>query len=216
MKREKLVIVGGGGFAKCIINYIMNSNCYEIIGYVDVHNQGKILNIDYVGNDSVLKTLMSQDVKYSVIGVGIHLNNSSLKRRLTKMVLDIGFKIPTIKGKNCVIHEGTTIGEGVIIRDGAIIQSGSVLQNYCMIGDNSIIMHDSLIGEYSHVVAGSIVGRNCNVGKGCFIGYNSTVLNEISISDGVLIGAKSLVNRNCIVEGGKYFGIPAKIIKYGN
>lgn len=40
---EKLVLVGGGPFAKCTINYIEDEEKYEIVGYTDLEDNGDIL-----------------------------------------------------------------------------------------------------------------------------------------------------------------------------
>ena len=43
MNMEKLVLVGGGPFAKCTINYIEDEEKYEIVGYTDLEDNGDIL-----------------------------------------------------------------------------------------------------------------------------------------------------------------------------
>lgn len=48
---EKLVLVGGGPFAKCTINYIEDEEKYEIVGYTDLEDNGDILGYKYLGKD---------------------------------------------------------------------------------------------------------------------------------------------------------------------
>lgn len=209
MDKKNIVIVGGGGFMKCIINYIENDPLYNIVGYTDVTNNGEVLGVKYLGTDDVLPALYCSGVSYAAVGVGLRLNDSSLKRKITNKVIEIGYKIPTLLGKNVVIHRGVIIEDGAIIRDGAIIQSGVHLKSYCMIGDNVVVGHDSIVNSFAHVVMGSTVGRDCVIGEGTFIGYGSTILNGIIINSDILVGAKSLVNKDCQIKG-TYFGIPAK------
>lgn len=213
---EKVVIVGGGGFVKCIINYIENNNEFQIIGYTDMHDNGEILGYKWIGTDEILPRLLQEGVRYAVIGVGLRLNDSNLKRKITENVLSLGFKIPAISGQNTVVHRGAVIEEGVTIRDGAIIQAGARIKAHAMIGDNVFIAHDAVVEEYAHVVAMSNVGRDCIIGEGAMIGTGSTLLNGVKIAKGVLIGAKSLVNRDCLEEGKTYLGQPAKIYERKN
>ncbi len=206
---KKLVIAGGGGFVKCIINYIENNPEFEIIGYTDVTDNGEILGYKYLGNDEILPRLREKGVEYAVVGVGLRLNDATLKIKITEKLKSLGFKIPILYGRNVVVHRGAIIEEGVILRDGAIVQSGSTIKAHTMIGDNVFVGHDSTIYEYSHLVAGTNVGRDCHIGPYTMVANGTTVMNGVTIGQNVLIGAKSLVNKDCI-ESGVYFGIPAK------
>lgn len=213
---DKVVIVGGGGFVKCIINYIENNKNLHIVGYTDMYDNGDILGYKWIGTDDKLPQLLLQNVKYAVIGVGLRLNDSELRRKVTENVIKIGFKIPTIYGQNVVIHRGAVIEDGAVLRDGCIIQAGTVVKSHAMIGDNVFIGHDTIIEEYAHVVAMSNVGRDCIVGEGAMVGTACTLLNGVKIGNGVLIGAKSLVNRDCLETGKTYLGHPAKLFERRN
>lgn len=211
---DKLVLVGGGPFAKCIVNYIEDEKKYTIVGYTDLNDNGDILGYKYLGKDEeVLPKLFADGVKYAVIGAGNHLNDCSIKEKITSKVKHYGFILPIIHGKFSVVQRGAIIEEGVIIRNGAIIQSGSIIKANSMIGDNVLVGHDTIVDSYVHIVAGSNIGRDCHIGKGTLIGNGTTVLNGIQIANNVLIGAKSLVNRNCTEAGHTYFGSPAKLIE---
>lgn len=210
---NKLVLVGGGPFAKCIINYIEDEGKYTIVGYTDLEDNGEILGYKYLGRDEdVLPQLFAEDVKYAVIGAGNHLNDCTIKEKITNKVKSYGFTVPVIHGKFSVVHRGAIVEEGVILRNGAIIQSGAVVKAHSMIGDHVLVGHDSIVDSYVHIVAGSNIGRDCYIGKGTLIGNGTTVLNGVQIANNVLIGAKSLVNRNCLEAGHTYFGSPAKLM----
>lgn len=206
----KIVIVGGGGFTKCIVNYIENDSEFDIVGYTDNTNNGDILGVKYLGNDSILQSLFENGVKHAAIGVGLSLNDSSLKRHIAHTLISIGFQMPILYGKNVSVHRGAEIEEGVVLRDGAVIQAGVVLKAFSMIGDNTVIGHDTIVEAFSHVVMGSTVGRDCIIGEGTFVGYNSSILNGVKIVPGTLIGAKSLVNKSCLVKG-TYIEMPASL-----
>ena len=209
---EKVVIVGGGGFVKCIINYIENNPNLEIVGYTDIEDHGTILGYRYLGNDDVLPALLKNGVSNAVVGVGLRLNDASLKMKLTNKLSEMGFKFPVVKGQNVVVHRGAVIEEGVVLRDGCIIQAGSTIKAHTMIGDNCFIGHDTVIKEFSHIVAGTNVGRDCQIGPCTMVANNVTVMNGVQIGPNVLIGAKSLVKSNC-VESGIYFGVPCKFVR---
>ena len=137
----------------------------------------------------MLSKLFAEGVKYAVVGAGNHLNDCTIKEKITNKVKSYGFILPVINGKY------------------------SVVQAHAMIGDRVLVCHDTVVDEYVHIVAGSSIGRDCYIGKGTLIGNSSTVLNGVQITNNVLIGAKSLVNRNCTEAGRTYFGSPAKLVE---
>lgn len=209
---EKIVIAGGGGFVKCIINYIENNPDFEIVGYTDIEDHGVILGYNYLGTDDVLPELKASGVDNAVVGVGLRLNDASLKMKITNKLKEMGFKLPVLYGRNVVVHRGAVIEEGVVLRDGCIVQAGTTVKAHSMIGDNCFIGHDSVIKEYTHIVAGSNVGRDCIIGPSTMVANNVTVMNGVTIGANVLIGTKSLVKHDCL-EPGVYFGTPCKLVR---
>ena len=209
---KKIVIAGGGGFVKCIINYIENNPEFEIVGYTDIENHGEILGYKYLGEDDVLPELKLKGVDYAVVGVGLRLNDASLKMKITNKLLGMGFILPALYGRNVVVHRGAIIEDGVVLRDGCIIQAGTTIKAHSMIGDNCFIGHDTIIKEYTHIVAGSNIGRDCKIGPCTMVANNVTVMNGVTIGSNVLIGTKSLVKHDCL-ESGVYFGTPCKLVK---
>ena len=138
---EKLVLVGGGPFAKCTINYIEDEEKYEIVGYTDLEDNGDILGYKYLGKDEeVLSKLFAEGVKYAVVGAGNHLNDCTIKEKITNKVKSYGFILPVIHGKYSVVQRGAIVEEGVILRNGAIIQAGAVVKAHAMIGDRVLVL----------------------------------------------------------------------------
>lgn len=209
---EKIVIIGGGSFAGNLVNYIENMNKYEIVGYTDVHDNGSILDVPYIGDDSVLEEMYNSGVKNAAMAIGNHYCDSSLKQKVVHRLKEIGFCFPVIYGTNVIVHKGAVIGEGTILRDACIIQSNCEIGNFAMIGDKTVISHDTKIGDFSQVVTGCVLGRGITVGNSVFFGFSTVVTNDLTISDGCTIGACSLVNKDCLTKG-LYFGQPATLKK---
>ena len=41
--KDKIVVIGGGGHAKAVVNVIKKLDKYDIIGYTDLINRGSVL-----------------------------------------------------------------------------------------------------------------------------------------------------------------------------
>ena len=61
--KEKIIMIGGGGHAKVLINIIQKNNNYEIIGYVDIKDSGELSGVKYLGGDDCLIDLYNYEVK---------------------------------------------------------------------------------------------------------------------------------------------------------
>lgn len=209
---KKVVVIGGGGYAKVVISIIKELDCYEIYGYTDNADNGSILGVRYLGDDRILKEVYSRDnVEKAVLGVG-QLQDSTLRRSIVCRLKKIGFFFPAIVSKTAILSDGVKLGEGTIVRDNATISASSTVGSYSIIGTSANINHDSTIGSYSNIAIGSNIGAEVNIGDDVLVGMGTVVMNKINVIDKCLIGAGSLVLKNCEVPG-VYYGSPAKKIK---
>ncbi|WP_346891504.1 hypothetical protein [Clostridium sp. UBA3887] len=67
---KKIVLVGGGGHCKSVIDSIRSKNEFEIVGITDPVDKGEILNVKILGTDYILQDMHNQGVEYAFITVG--------------------------------------------------------------------------------------------------------------------------------------------------
>jgi len=205
--KEKIVVIGGGGHAKVIINILKKLDMFDIIGYSDINNNGEILGIKYLGNDEILSEIIL-DYKNcnAVIGIG-NISISDLRKRVYVKVKKLGFEFPPVISPNAIINEDVTIGEGTVVFDGAIINNSSKIGKCAIINTSSIIEHDCNVGDFVHITPCSILSYGVNIGNDSFIGSGTVVIHNLKITNNCLIGSGSIVIKN-ILKKGKYWGIP--------
>jgi len=208
---EKIVIIGGGGHAKVIISILKKIDKYEIVGYTDLENKGKILGIKYLGNDNILHELHKKKVKNAVIGLG-QIKSTNHRRRLSQMVKEIGFDTPNIVSPDSIINEDVVIAEGTVVMDGAIINSGSIIGKYSILNTRCSIDHDCKIGDFTHIAPGTTLSGEVTIGNNVLIGTGSNIIQQVSICDNTIIAAGSTIFET-ILKKGIYGGNPAKFIK---
>ncbi|MHA1384778.1 MAG: acetyltransferase [Candidatus Helarchaeota archaeon] len=209
--KEKIVILGGGGHAKVIISILKKIDKYEIVGYTDFENKGKVLGIKYLGNDNILHELYKKKVKNAVIGLG-QIKSTNHRRRLSQMVKEIGFDTPSIVSPDSIINEDVVIAEGTVVMDGAIVNSGSIIGKYSILNTRCSIDHDCKIGDFTHVAPGTTLSGEVTIGNNVLIGTGTNIIQQVSICDNTIISAGSTIFKN-ISKKGIYGGNPAKFIK---
>ena len=208
---DRIVVIGGGGHAKVLISIIKKNNDYEILGYTDIVDHGKILNVNYLGSDSILEKIFNKgECKYAALGIG-QINATSIRPKIIKYVTSLGFKFPPIISPNSILNEDVVIGEGTVIFDGVIINSGTKTGKYNIINTSVVIDHDCEIGNFIHIASGANLCGGVKIGNNSMIGAGATILQYKKIVNNCMIGAGAVVVHNCD-ESGLYRGIPSKKI----
>ena len=208
---EKIVIIGGGGHAKVLISIIKKSLLFEIIGYVDNSDLGIVLGVPYLGNDDILKEIISQGIKIAAIGIG-QVNVTQRRSQVVNRVREIGFTFPVIISKDAIVNEDVLIEEGTQIFDGVVINSGSSIGKFNIVNTKSTIEHDCKIGNFCHIATGAVLSGGVEVDDFSMIGSNSVIVQYKKISSRCMIQSGCVVTKD-ISEEGIYVGNPARKLK---
>ncbi|MDD4781955.1 MAG: acetyltransferase [Tissierellia bacterium] len=195
---KKLLLIGGGGHCKSVLDSILPSNEYSEIGIIDKNenNGGSILGIPIIGCDDDLSKLYHDGYHSAFVTVG-SIAKPSLRIKLYKMLETIGFEIPNIIdltaivsnqvkmergifiGKNVVVNVGTSIKDGSIINTASTIEHDCIINQFCHIAPGSVLCGEVEVGENTHVGAGSIIRQQIKIGSNTIIGMGSVVLKDI-------------------------------------
>ncbi len=207
---EKIVLLGGGGHAKVLIDLIKTSGEYEIIGILDsqLKIDTHIFGIPVLGKDDLLPQLYKEGVNNVCIGIGSTKDNSK-RKMLYEKVRQIGFLVPFLVHPKSMLSEMTEIADGAQIMAGAIIQTDSSIGQNTIINTGAIIEHDCKIGSHVHICPGATLSGGCLIGDGAFIGAGATVMQGIKMGSNAVVGAGAVVI-NDIMDNSTVVGVPAK------
>jgi FlaA1/EpsC-like NDP-sugar epimerase len=79
---ERIVLIGGGGHCRVIIDILNSMKKYEIVGVTDKGGaEKKILDIPVIGDDSILESLYDSGVKNAFVCIGA-LNNIDIRDKI--------------------------------------------------------------------------------------------------------------------------------------
>ncbi len=204
MRNKKLLLIGGGGHCHSVLDSVLSLNEYEKVGIID-NIDSSYLDIPVIGVDEDIPRLFSEGWTEAFITVG-SVGNTGIRRRLYKMVKEIGLTIPKIIDPTAIIGKGVIIGEGSFIGKRAVVNAGSSVGICAIINTGAIIEHDCDIGAFSHISPGVILCGQVSVGDDSHVGAGSTVRQLIKIEEGSLIGAGSVVVKD----------IPCNVRAFGN
>lgn len=214
MNHNDIVIVGCGGLAKEIAQYIQDANAgsdtWRILGFCSEHSSdvGVIVGAhQIVMSDEDLLTI---DKPISiVIGSGFP---SVIHSIFTKLKGNSNLCFPNIIHTRA--YKGSEIdpGSGNIVCPGVVISVDVEAGSHNLFNWNCTVGHDSIIGDFNVFNPSCNISGSTRIGSRVLVGTGAQVLQGLSICDDVIIGAGAVVTKD-ITEPGVYVGMPARRIK---
>lgn len=190
---KKIILIGGGGHCKSVIDVIEQEGKFKIKGIVDKSELmgSKILGYSVIGTDSDLKNLAGK-YEYALITVG-QINSSLIRRKLYNQALKVGFKFPTIVSPNAYVSKHSKIGNGTVVMNNAFVNANSFIGDNCIVNSKALIEHDCVVSDHCHISTNAIINGGVHIGSNSFVGSNVTTKNNIKIKNNSFIKAKSLL-----------------------
>ncbi|MFZ3122398.1 MAG: acetyltransferase [Thermodesulfovibrionales bacterium] len=207
---EKIVLLGGGGHAKVLIDLINACGRYEIAGIVDAQLAAgvSVSGATVLGDDRILSELYEKGLINACIAVG-SVGDNSKRKALYEKVKNAGFLIPALIHPSAVISGKSQIREGTQIMAGAIVQTDSIIGENTIVNTGAIVEHDCTVGKHVHICPGAVISGGCTIREASFIGAGATVLQGIKIGSNSIVSAGAVVI-NDVPDNAKVIGVPAK------
>lgn len=210
---EDIILIGGGGHCKSVVDTLLRQGQYNIVGIVDQEeNLGKNVSgfpIQYCDND--LEELYHKGIRSAFISLG-GIGASNLRKKLFTKAKEIGFMFPNIIDPSAIVAASAIIEDGVFIGKNVVVNVDAKIGSMAIINTKAVVEHDCLIGEFSFVSIGVNLSGNVTIGANTQIGTGANVIQGISIGENSIIGAGSVVVKD-IRANTQAVGVPCREIK---
>lgn len=190
--RPKIILIGGGGHCKSLIDVIEMEGSFEIAGIVDrkeIVGQ-KVLGYEIIGSDDDLDNLF-QKFKYAVVSVG-QIKSPDLRIKLFNHLNTIGFETPSIISPRAYVSKHASVDKGTVILHDVLINTEVRIGKNCIINSKALIEHDCIIGDHCHISTGAILNGGTIIGEGTFFGSNAVSKEYSAFSERAFIKAGSV------------------------
>jgi sugar O-acyltransferase (sialic acid O-acetyltransferase NeuD family) len=210
---NKILLIGGGGHCKSVLDSLFKTNRYSEIGVVDQEeNIGEsVLGVPIIGCDEDLPRLFREGFNEAFVTVG-SVGNPQLRIKLFNTLEKIGFMIPNIVDRSALVSDYVEINKGVFVGKNTVVNAGTTIHNGAIINTAAVIEHDCIIEEFSHVAPGALLCGEVHVGKSTHIGAKSVIRQQIKIGSNSIIGMGSTVLTD-IGNGVVAYGNPCKEVQ---
>ena len=190
---KKIILIGGGGHCKSVIDVIENEKKYKICGIIDKPELlgTKVLNYEIIGNDTDLEAL-AKKFKYAFITIG-HIKSPKIRIRLFKQAKKAGFIFPFIISPTSYVSKHSKIGKGSIIMHHATVNANTSIGENCIINSKALVEHDCSISNHCHISTNTTINGGVKIGSECFIGSNVTTKENIKIKKNRFVKAGTIL-----------------------
>ena len=191
---NKIVLIGGGGHCKSVLDTLLRNNEYDEIVITDnaIPVDTKIMGCRVAGNDDVLLKLLTDGFADAFITVG-SIKSTKVRRILFEKAIKLGFKMPNVIDKSAVVSNSSKLGKGIFIGKCAVVNADSTVGDAAIINTSSVIEHECIIGSFTHISVGAKLCGNVKVGNDSLVGAGSVVIQGVELGNNVIIGAGSTV-----------------------
>lgn len=202
---EQIVIIGGGGHAKVLIDCLEKEGKYQIAGVLDDHpNVTQVLHYKVHRRGSMPEFMGLP----TIIAIG----NGEVRQ---KIAAECATTFITTVHPTAVVSKYAKIGVGSQIFAGAVLNADASVGDHCIVNTGAVVEHDCIIQDFVHLSPHSSLAGGVSVGAFTHIGIGATVIENVTIGSHVIIGAGAVVVDD-IPDHCTAVGIPAKPIKFNN
>jgi sugar O-acyltransferase (sialic acid O-acetyltransferase NeuD family) len=211
MKREQIILIGGGGHCNSCIDVIEAEGRFQIAGIVDMPEKTgqKISGYSVIAGDDDIPAL-ALEYKFFHISLG-QIKSPENRIKIFQQLLKAGAKLPVIASPHAYISSKAIIGQGSIIMHYAIVNAGAVIGDNCIINTRALIEHDAKIGDHCHISTSAVINGACIIQNYCFIGSNAVVAHTKKVGEAAVVGAGGVVLKD-IPGNYVYAGNPVRKI----
>ncbi|MCG3125697.1 MAG: putative acetyltransferase EpsM [Phycisphaerae bacterium] len=208
----RTLILGAGGHGRVVLDILLLSQQYEVVGFLDnnasIHGR-RIDGIPVLGPiDDQLRLAQQHAAPAAVVAIGDNGVRRGLARRLERG----GATLVSAIHPSASVSPNATIGRNVVIAAGAVICAHCQIADSVILNTGCIVDHQSAIGEGCHICPGVRIAGRAVIEPGAFVGIGATVVPRVRIGCEAIVGAGAVVIED-VPPMATVVGVPARVIK---
>jgi sugar O-acyltransferase (sialic acid O-acetyltransferase NeuD family) len=194
---HSMIVYGGGGHGKALIDLVRVLGTYSIVGIVDdgIPARTHIMDLPVLGGTAVLAQLASAGVHLASNAVG-GIGNLAPRLAVFASLKEHGFTCPALVHPTAFIESSAVISEGVQVMPHAYVGSEAQVGFGAIINTGAIVSHDCILGDFSNLSPGAILAGEVTIGQASLVGMGVTINLRVKVGERVRIGNGATVKRD--------------------
>jgi sugar O-acyltransferase (sialic acid O-acetyltransferase NeuD family) len=194
---QSLIIYGGGGHGKSLVDLVRLLKVYRVVGVVDdsLPAGSQVLGVPVLGGSAVLNELRARGLRFAINALG-GIGNLTPRLQVFDALTRAGFEFPTVVHPAAWVEASARIEAGTQVFAHAYIGSAVQVGFGCIVNTGAIISHDCVLEEMVNISPGAILAGSVRVGARSLVGMGVTINLEVEIGSGARIGNGATVKAN--------------------
>jgi sugar O-acyltransferase (sialic acid O-acetyltransferase NeuD family) len=190
-----LLIYGGGGHAKVIIDLVRSLNCYQLVGIIDdqLPPGSQIHGLPVLGGAEALLEMYRRGVRLAINAVG-GIGNVAIRIKVFDILAQASFTCPTVIHPTAFVEPTARLDGGVQVFSQSYISSDAKIGFGTVILPGVVVSHDCSLGKCVNLSPGAMLAGNVRVEDFAQIGMAATV------NLGLTIGARARIGNGATVK----------------
>jgi sugar O-acyltransferase (sialic acid O-acetyltransferase NeuD family) len=186
---KEIILVGGGGHCKSVIDVIEQEAKYTIAGIIDKKELvgSEVLGYKIIGCDDDLVKIREQ-FSHAIVTVG-HVKSNALRVKLFNLLKDLDFHMPNIISPLAYVSRHAFVDEGSVILHHALVNPHAKVGKNCIINSKALIEHDATVEDHCHISTASVINGGTVVKENSFYGSNATSKEYSEVSGFIKAGS---------------------------
>ena len=197
-----IVVYGGGGHGKTVIDLLRAIHMYHIIGVIDDGlPAGKaIAGLSVLGGAEILPEIFADGVRLAANAVG-GIGNINIRMKVFETLVEAGFRFPTIIHPKAYLEPSSQLEAGIQVFAHAYIGSEATIGFGCIVNTGAIISHECILNSFANISPGAILAGNVQIGERVLIGMGATINLGVRIGNDARIGNGATVKADVPEKG---------------
>jgi sugar O-acyltransferase (sialic acid O-acetyltransferase NeuD family) len=190
-----LIIYGGGGHGKSLIDLIQVLDSFDIVGIVDdgLPVGEAIMGVAVIGSAHDLPEMRQKGIQLAVNAVG-GIGDIGRRIEVFRRLMQAGFAFPSVVHPTAFIEPSAELQRGVQVFPHAYIGSEVQVGFGVIVNTAAVISHDCKLAAYVNIAPGTQLAGGVTVEQGVLVGMG------VSVNLNVHIGARAMIGNSAVIK----------------
>lgn len=196
---DDLIIFGGGGHGKTIIDLVRSLGKFNLIGVIDdrLPAGSRVLDVPVLGGADMLKLLSSHGLQKAVNAVG-GIGHVDVRVKVFELLSAANFQFPAVIHSTAFVEPSAVIEDGVQILAQSYISSAASIGFGTVINAGVVVSHDCILGRFVNLSPGAMLAGGVILKDRVQVGMAATINIDISVGEGSRIGNGATVKADVL------------------
>jgi acetyltransferase EpsM len=192
-----LVVYGGGGHGKSLIDLVRAAGQFELVGVIDdsLTPGDEVMSLAVLGGAERLADLSARGVRQAVNAVG-GVGNVVSRVEVFRRLHEAGFHCPAVLHPTAVVEPSAQLSDAVQVMPRAYVGSEAHVGYGSIVNTAAVVSHDVILGSYVNIAPGALIAGGVEIGDRSLVGMGVTINLEVRIGQDALIGNGATVKRD--------------------